>query len=378
MAGSDIGAKRLFLHVGLPKSGTTFLQSRMAANRERLLHEGILYPTEPGLMLHAALEVRGSHETRGFSEEKVDGSWEQLTRMAHAHRGTSVISHEHFSGATEQQVAAAGERLEGLEVHVVVTARDPVRQLPAMWQESVKNGDTRSFRRFSRRTMADLERERYSRGYWSAQELTEVLRRWGALVPPERVHLVTAPQAGADPDELWRRLAAVVGFDADEMDAEGEKANTSLGMAQVALLRDVNSTLDGRIPRPHYDRVAKRLFAQQILAGQRASARPVLPSELFEPLHALAERWVKEIEASGISVHGDLADLVPEPPPEDAPHPDDVTAAERYAAAREAIAELLVEVERLQRRSLREPRRVTPGNLRRVVRRLRPARGRRR
>ncbi|HSJ21590.1 MAG TPA: hypothetical protein VK964_13535 [Nocardioidaceae bacterium] len=373
MADSKSGAKRLYMHVGLPKSGTTFLQARMAANRDRLLREeGILYPSpEQVSVLHAALEVRGSHGTRGFSAEKVAGSWERLTTLVRAHDGTSVVSHEHFSGASVQQIAAARERLEGLEVHVVVTARDPVRQVPAMWQESIKNGATRNFERYGRQIMADLESGEHSRGFWSAQELTEVLRRWGTLAPPERMHLVTAPQAGGDPLELWRRFAGVVGFDPEKMDAEGERANESLGMAQVGLLRDVNATLDGRIRRPAYDRVAKRLFAQRILATQRSSPRAVLPADLFDPLHTLAERWVKEIEASGIQVHGDLADLLPRPLPEGAAHPDEVSDAERYAAAREAIADLLVEVERLQRRRPPAWRRAAPGSLRRVARRLR-------
>ena len=43
--------------------------------------------------------------------------------------------------------------LEGLDVNVVVTARDLGRQTTAHWQEEVKLGDTRSY--------ADFEREQF-------------------------------------------------------------------------------------------------------------------------------------------------------------------------------------------------------------------------
>lgn len=360
------GAQRLFLHVGLPKSGTTFLQTRMVANRERLLDAGVLYPSsDDGIMFRASLEVRGSHASRGFTADRVAGSWERLVRTVRAHRGTSVISHEHFSGATEDQIAAAARLLDGVELHVVVTARDPVRQVPAMWQEAIKNGGTRSFEDFVLPIMNDLREGKRDLRFWDVQDLTGVLRRWGTVVPQERLHVVTAD--GSDPLELWRRFAGVIGFDPEAMSLEGQKANASLGTAQVALLRDVNVVLDGRIRRPHYDRVAKRLFAQGILARQLSASRPVLPPDMFDPLRALAESWRDEIEASDIQVHGDLEDLIPSVPPDGSRHPDDVSDAELYAAARDGIAELLVEMSRLQRMRQRRSGRLAAKRLRKAT-----------
>ena len=47
--------QRLYLHVGLPKSGTTFLQALLAKNRGRLKESGFIYPfVRPEGMFHAA------------------------------------------------------------------------------------------------------------------------------------------------------------------------------------------------------------------------------------------------------------------------------------------------------------------------------------
>ena len=56
-----------------------------------------------------------------------------------------MISHEILGGAEPDEIAAALAPLAGIEVDVVVTARDLGRQATAHWQEEVKLGDTRSF-----------------------------------------------------------------------------------------------------------------------------------------------------------------------------------------------------------------------------------------
>lgn len=360
-------ARRLYLHVGLPKSGTTYLQGLMARNRDRLRAQGILYPSpRQGSMFHAAIELRGSHAFWGLSEETVAGNWERLVRAARDHDGPTVISHEILSGLNPRQVAVAAESLEGFEVHLVVTARDLVRQVTAMWQEGIKNGDARSFELFSGRIMRDLETRDFGRRFWSMQELTDVLERWSAVAPPERTHVVTAPQSGADPLELLRRFADACGFDADVLDTEISKSNESLGTAQIAVLRDINVALDDRIRQPQYAGVVKRLFAERILPRHK-SPRPVLPQDLYPVLREVSERWVKELDESGVRVHGDLDDLLPAAPAPGSAHPDDVSDAERYAVAREALADVLVEVAKLRRQNAR----LSGSHLKARLRRLR-------
>jgi hypothetical protein len=357
MAENGSAGRRLYLHVGLPKSGTTFLQALFEANRDRLLEHGILYPpAEAGSMFHAALEVRGTYRFWGFTEEQVSGNWAGLCRAVRKHEGTSVVSHEIFSAATPEQVAAALAELEGVELHLVVTARDLVRQVTAVWQENLKNGDDRTFADFAGQLMADLDAGDRTRPFWRMQDLADVIARWGTVIPPERTHVVTAPASGGDPLELWRRFAAVVGFDPAVTTTDVGRANESLGVGQAALLRDVNAELDGRIEQPQYSHVVKQLFAQKVLPRHR-TARAVLPEQMYAPLRALAEDWVTSLRTSPAHVSGDLEDLLPAPPTSEAAHPDEVADEEKYAVARAVIADLLVE---LAQRPRRAPRPAAP------------------
>jgi hypothetical protein len=364
--GGDPGAdhrahRRVVLHVGLPKTGTTYLQALLAGHRDALRDAGVLYPfVRPGAMFLGAVEVRGSHDKFGLTAQDVAGTWAALCERVRAHDGTSIISHEILGGAEPDEIAGALEPLDGLDLDIVITARDLGRQATADWQEEVKLGDTRSF--------ADFEREELRTDvpggtgavrphFWHAQDYAAALRRWSVGVPEERVHLVVCPPPGAPSELLWRRFADACGIagsvdglvDAGAVPA----ANPSLGAAQIALLRRLNAELDGRLdPRAHA-RLVKRGLAEGLLtesvAGVPVTAARV-PASLGEVLVPAAQAWGREIAAGGHPVHGDLTDLTPVLAVADDPHPDDVPDAVVATLAIDVLAASLLsrgEIERV-------------------------------
>jgi hypothetical protein len=336
---------RVVVHVGAPKSGTTFLQRTLWSLREPLREAGFTCPgTNQQEMFHAAIEVRERFEFWGQDPETLRGTWARLCQEARESAGTTVMSHELLAAASAEQVGRALQELEGLEVHVVYTARDLARQVMSEWQERVKNGSTNSFAEFEQVIAKQLRQGDVSALFWRNHHMLEVLDRWAAGVPAARVHVVTAPPTGADPGELWNRFGEAVGFDAAGFDlpTSRRRSNESLGVVQVAALRRVNEALDGRIPQPDYGRVVKRQFSQRLLVRQ-SSARPVCPPDLATELRRLAETVNAAVRDRGYAVHGDLADLVPTLPAADAPHPDDVSEQDQVEALAAAVAELLVD-----------------------------------
>ena len=321
---------KVVLHVGLPKSGTTFLQRSLADNAEALGDRGVLYPDpHSDLMFRAALDVRGTHRAWGRGRADVAGAWDELSAVARSRTGTTVFSHELLAAACRRQIVAALSMLKGLDVHVV-----------AEWQEGVKHGRRGSFAEFQERVARG--EDGVARNFHAAQDLPHVLARWGQDLPRDHIHVVVAGAEGAQSSRLWAHFAEAVGFDPAGYPAAGPgHANVSLGVAEVDLLRRVNAALDGRLPQPAYGRLVKHRLAHTLLAPS-ASPRPRLPRPLYDALVPVGERWVKEIQMAGYAVHGDLADLVPHPPQEDHPHPDDVSAEDGVAAASHALAELLI------------------------------------
>lgn len=359
---SEQRPQRLYFHVGLPKSGSTYLQTVLSHHRTELREHGYVYPFvgREG-MFHSAVEMAGVPERWGLDAAAIEGTFARLLRRGRRHGGTVVLSHEIFGAATPEQVERIASDLADFEVHVVVTARDLGRTVTAAWQEEVKNGRPRSFAAFSKRLVQDAAGAGVvpAEGtFWRSQHLPAVLAAWAAVAPPERVHLVLCPPPGAAADLLWQRFAAALDLAPDVVDLSRIPVrNESLGAAQVALLREVLEAVGDRLEQPWHSRVAKRWFAQTLLSGV-PSAKPVAPADLTERLALIAADWIEQVGTSGLQIHGDLDDLRPRPVAPDTPSPDDVRPEDVLRGLPGVLAEMLVRVRDLaeERDALRAER----------------------
>jgi hypothetical protein len=99
--------KRIFLHVGAPKTGTSQVQDLLFLNRPELDEQGVLYPAEQfDDQFIAALDLLGREW--GGLERRAPGAWPRLVEQVNAFEGhTVVISHEVLAGATAEQAARA-------------------------------------------------------------------------------------------------------------------------------------------------------------------------------------------------------------------------------------------------------------------------------
>jgi hypothetical protein len=369
-------AKRVFVHVGVPKSGTSFIQATLRDNRARLREAGILYPSRTrGDMFRAALDANGHARYWGFSDEQVAGAWEEICARVRRFAGTSVISSEFLCTAPAERITEALRHLEGIEVHVVVTARDLARQLPAEWQEGIKHGRSVRYASFRERILDPERRHPHARRFWNAQDVPDVLARWGAALPPERVHLVTCPPPGAPPNLLWERFSSLFDLPPGTAELPGQLANTSLGVTQIEVLRHVNRSVSHRDdPRAH-GRLVKRTLVRDVLRKQQSPRATAAPEDL-PALQSIAKQWRQEIETRGYHVVGSLTDLEPVEPPGSMVDPDRVRPREALRASTVAIGDLLWEIDRLRAENARlrlQPAAERPIPLRARLGRLRRA-----
>src|SRR5580704_3647447 len=137
---------KVLLHIGEPKTGTTFLQHVMWRNRDELSAQGVVLPGH-----HPQDHFRASQDLRGIQKLPSDptgswtGEWEILARQALQAPQAAVISHELFAAADAEQAGRAVRSLRPAQVHVVITVRDIATLLPAEWQETVKHRNSRGW-----------------------------------------------------------------------------------------------------------------------------------------------------------------------------------------------------------------------------------------
>ena len=333
-------SRRVYLHIGAPKTGTTYLQDRLALNAKTLASHGVHFPSRsplvsPGLsQFRAALDLLG--QDWGGAPGHAEGSWDGLVRRINRRSGTVVISHEILAPATPDRVARVMRDLADSEVHVVYSARDLGRQLPAAWQESIKQGRNWTYRRFLNRV------ERGKPWFYRAFDLPTVLGTWGTGLSPDRVHVVTVPAAGDQrPDLLWLRMCEVFGIDPAWAPLDSNRANKSLGVAETQVVRKLNRRMD-RVTRREasYDALIRQMLAQDQLVNRAASAPVRLPPARFDWAEEQTERWMEWIQGSGVDVVGDLEDLRPVRPAEGEVfhNPDKVKRRQQLKVAVDALA----------------------------------------
>jgi len=337
----------VYIHVGAPKTGTTYLQDRILRNREELGRHGFHYPVGLGAgHFMPALDL--IEMPWGGQGQHAAGQWDALAARVNRIDGTNLISHEVLAAAKPDQVKRAMDSLEADDVHIVYTARDLARQIPAEWQESVKHRRRHTYQQFLDALLETQGRPSTDQWFWRVQGIPEVLSRWGAHVPPGKVHLVMVPPPGAPRNLLWERFCQVLDIDPTWAPEESSKANQSIGGAETTLLRRLNVRLKGDLASAPYRRLIRQHLVHKTLAHREDMNRVTLPPRLEEWAANLSEEWIGWIEDSGIDVVGELDELRPAPLPEGANwlDPDNPPADEVVEAALDALVAMTMEAAR--------------------------------
>jgi hypothetical protein len=310
MSRTEADLPTVFLHIGTPKSGTTYLQSRLDTDRGRAAEQGLLWPGPRwGVMVEAVRDLRLLEPGGRLDPE---GPWMRLVDSALAWTGSRVlISMEWMAGCTSAQVEAAVRSLQPARVEVICTSRDLLRMFVAQWQEMTKNCRPWSWQQFVNEVVGELPGPASER-FWAQQDVPVILQRWAEYIPWDRFHLVTVPPPGSDPNVLWDRFCSVLAIDGTEFE-QPERVNESLGVVSASLMHRVNlvAIAEG-LDRVAYQRVLHHRLADEVLAPWRDREAPIAVSpEVDAWIRARAQRQVNDLRKLDVHVVGDLDELLP-------------------------------------------------------------------
>lgn len=155
MAGSGPLTRRIIVHLGLAKTGTTILQESLFAFREQLLAEhGILYPSMGANHFHFQSVVSDAPELLiQIRREGLTGREEAKARAANflaafeaelkaTGAETVLISSEYFSSMSQSEFQRLFDLLSGYaeEVWAVLYMRDPWSFSQSLMQQFVRDG----------------------------------------------------------------------------------------------------------------------------------------------------------------------------------------------------------------------------------------------
>ena len=141
--------RRLILHIGLEKTGTTSFQAFCTQNRARLAALGVVYPVAPDCFLEinhaplaasyfsaadaARLLIAGRRADRARAIAALDAEVGEAP--------LTLLSAEHFSSRFDPtRIAALGADLSSFEVSVAMVVRDPAARAISAYATTVASG----------------------------------------------------------------------------------------------------------------------------------------------------------------------------------------------------------------------------------------------
>lgn len=232
----------LFLHIGMPKTGTTAIQHFLTGNRAKLATQGILYPV--GGTVRAAHHILGAavFPKRAAPLEGVprEVALEQATAAILAEIEASkpkriVLSTEYLWGhLAPAKIAKLLEPFRGLNIHVVPYLRRQDLFAQSLYMQAVKGGYGRTF-------AAWLDgAEESAKGGFHYDRVLDAWRDCGVPLSVEpRIY-----EKGEIASDVRRDFLDCVlpGAEADFTD-ESQRLNTTPDMETIGVLRAINSNL---------------------------------------------------------------------------------------------------------------------------------------
>ena len=158
--------RKLVIHAGFHKTGTTALQHSLSASEPALRSQGWNYP----VLSHGnsqsdsalALAKRGWGWKGGGSKPIPMKTWDRLVARINRDSGNSVISSEFFSEIQLADIEMIKAAFPKHEVQIVFTIRALDALFPSNFQQALKGGSELGYEEWLERILADYQQGRRS------------------------------------------------------------------------------------------------------------------------------------------------------------------------------------------------------------------------
>jgi hypothetical protein len=312
--------KKLFLHIGFNKTGSTSIQRNLARNAAALEQAGYLYPGKPSdsymqntqhTPLAAALPERAVKWLRPPKQARLDAALpDLLAAISRSPAPNVVLSSEAFGGIdmTREHVQRVRRKLADFDVAAVADIRRQDTYIRSTYQEGVKNGAAHPFKFDNFRKNRQLA---FSRR----------LEPWRQVLGQDRVIVRPFDKAFWPQQELFFDFLTAIGAPCGGVTPIREAANESLDYRSVEVMRRLNMLIKETWPdMAPAQQKAGRVSVQRSLRGLEAElpdrGKMQLSSEQAEQLrqHFRADNQAS-LDGSGVDPDAFFPDAAGAAPP---------------------------------------------------------------
>lgn len=348
----------VLLHIGPHKTGTTAIQSMLAAARDQMRGHGVTYPGRHGAHHREARAVGQrpagwTHDSEPLPPSRV---WGQLARNVRRAPGSVVLSSEFFALCDAAQRARVVDDLGRERLHVLLAARNPASIAVSTWQQVLRDGKARDLETWLEERFRRDSPAAATKGFWSWAEAGNLVEGWREVVDLDRIHVVVIDESDRAllPTTFEQMLSLPPGLVADQR----PQGNRGLTAPEAELLRRVLDLKKAEMSWEEWSLLIRAGFARRLLDHRTPpadEARPTVPAWAAAQAAAEAEATIEHLRACGVHVIGDPANLRRVPPTGDT-GPIETIPADLAAEGLAGVIDAAQRgVRRAQRRAVQPP-----------------------
>lgn len=306
--------KRIVIHPGFHKSGTTALQESFSANREVLKSHGIIYP-DFGTLAHHRLAWALTQQPWGWRNRGgsriPESFWAKCVKeILAAKETTAVISSEFFSELDGEKIRKVRSDLRHQDIEVIFTLRPLAKLLPSTYQQYLKYGTVAEYDEWLHSVLDKPGESKINPTFWKRHSHSKVIARWADIFGTSKITVLIVNEA--EPTFLFDEMNKYLELPPKTLQAQATGSNRSLTMEEIALLLELNRRFPKERSWDEYEIFIRNGYIRELTNGV-----PVAPDKekLLTPEWAVAKAneigsdVKRELENSKIKIIGDLESL---------------------------------------------------------------------
>lgn len=303
--------KRIFVHPGFHKTGTTGIQTIFTESRSKFKDAGIFYPYargeghhRPAWALHARI---WGWNNRGGKKTSIS-EWNHLVTQVKKAKDAALISSEFFSELTIDEIKKMQADFSKAEITVIFTWRPLHKLLASSYQQYLKYGIKASYEKWLLGIFKEDEFKNYTPSFWERHRHGEVISKWVDVFGAQNIKVIVADEK--NPNFLYDSFADVLGVERELVRAdENTKRNRSLTFEETSLLLEVNNRFPKERTWADYEMyVREGAFSRLANNDYPGDSSTKLLTPEWAKIAALAEneRAISRMRQLGIEILGDL------------------------------------------------------------------------
>ena len=306
--------KRLIIHPGFHKSGTTALQESFALNRPLLREMGILYPhigTKAHHRVAWALTQRPWGWSKRGGERTPEKYWDQMaSRINGAKEETVILSSEFFSEIDGEKIRKIRGDIKGRDIQILFTLRPLAKLLPSSYQQYLKYGITVKYEDWLHAILDKPGESKVSPTFWKRHSHGKVVARWVDIFGKSNVTILIVNEA--QPTFLFDEINKFLDLPTGTINTAPSGSNRSLTMEEISLLLELNRQFPKERVWDEYEVFIRAGYIRHLTDNVLAApdkARLLTPQWAIDKANELGREIQSELSSTGVRIIGDAESL---------------------------------------------------------------------